>query len=204
MARIQSVDYEAMPVQANEMRGYGKQLNGEMTKVYSSVAEMHNSWYGKRYNELVKAFNNMIPQINDMLTLVVTDVPFALETIANNYAQADRGSNVTVANNEPHNKITNISISHDVGMKFITGNVLDARKNISTNFSNARDLMNKIESVYMKINWQSEAAEAFKAKFTKLKNNMVAQFENINTEFTKLMQQTEQDIANTEKANNVN
>lgn len=204
MARIQSVDYEAMPGQANEMRGYGKQLNGEMTKVYTSVAEMHNSWYGKRYNELVKSFNNMIPQINEMLTLVVRDVPYALETIANNYSQADRGTNVTAANNEGPNKITNVTITNDVGMKFITSNVTDIQKNISTNFNNSKDLMNKIESVYNKINWQSEASEAFKIKFTKLKNDMVASFENINTQFTRLMQQTQQDIENTEKANNVN
>ena len=62
MARIEGVDYEAMPGQANEMRGHGRQLNTELSKVYSSVEEMHNSWYGKRYNELVKSFNEIIPQ----------------------------------------------------------------------------------------------------------------------------------------------
>ena len=42
MARIEGVDYEAMPGQANEMRGHGRQLNTELSKVYSSVEEMHN------------------------------------------------------------------------------------------------------------------------------------------------------------------
>ena len=204
MARIQSVDYEAMPGQANEMRGYGKQLNAEMTKAYASVGEMHNSWYGKRYNELVKSFNNLIPQINEMLTLVVTEVPFALETIANNYSQADRGTNATTANNEAPNKVTNLAITNDVGMKFITSNVAETQKSISANFTNAKDLMSRIETVYAKINWQSEASEVFKAKFTKLKNEIVASFENINTQFVKLMQQTQEDIENTEKANTLN
>jgi len=204
MARIQNVDYEAMPGQAREMRGYGKQLNNEMTKAYSSVAEMHNSWYGKRYNELVKIFNNLVPQLNEMLTLVVTEIPYALETIANNYSQADRGTNVTNANNEGPNKLTNLTISNDVGMKFLTSNVSTAQKSISANFNNAKELMNKIQVAYGKIQWQSEASEAFKNKFTKLKNDIVASFENINTQFTKLMKETEQDIESAEKANKVN
>lgn len=204
MARIQNVDYEAMAGQAKEMRGYGRQLNNEMTKAYSNVADMHNSWYGKRYNELVKSFNEMIPQLNEMLILVVTEVPYALENIANNYSQADRGQNVTAASNEAPNKLTNLSLSNDVGMKFMTSNVYTTRQNISTNFKNAKDQMDRVESAYSKIQWQSEASEAFKSKFTKLKNDIVTAFENINTQFTKLMQQTEQDIENAEKANNVN
>ena len=203
MAKIQNVDYEAMPAQAREMRGYGKQLNTEMTKAYSSVAEMHTAWYGKRYNELVKAFNNMIPQLNEMLQLVVTEIPYALETIANNYSQADKGQNVTTASNEGPKKITNLTVSNDVGMKFLTSTVATAQNNISTNFKNAKDQMNKIEAAYGKIRWQSEAAETFKTKFSKLKNNIVASFEDIDSQFTKLMQQTQQDVENAEKANNV-
>lgn len=204
MAKIERVDYAAMPGQANEMRGYGKQLNSEITKVYASVGELHNSWYGIRYNELVKAFNNMIPKLNEMLTLVVTDVPYALETIANNYSLADRGMKATTASNEAPNKITNLTITNDVGMKFLTSNVLEVQKGISTNFTNAKDLMIRIESVYARISWQSEAAETFKAQFTKLKNDIVASFENVNTQFVKLIQQTQQDIQNAENANTVN
>ena len=204
MAKIERVDYEAMPGQAKEMRGYGKQLNGEITKVYASIEELHNSWYGKRYNELVKAFNNMIPQLNELLTLVVTDVPYALETIANNYSLADRGMKVTTVSDEGPNKITNRTITNDVGMKFLEEKVLEVQTSISSNFKNAKDLMIRIESVYAKITWQSEAAETFKAQFTKLKNDIVASFENINTQFVKLMQQTQQDIQNAENANTVN
>ena len=184
MARIQSVDYEAIPAQAKEMRAYGKQLNGEMTKAYTSVAEMHDSWYGRRYNELVKIFNNLIPQLNDMLELVVTEIPYALETIANNYSRADRGVNVTAASNEAPNKITNLTLSSEVGMKFLTSNVATVQKSISTNFTNAKDQMDKIEVAYRKIQWQSEASEAFKIKFTKLKNEIVRSFEDINTHAT--------------------
>ena len=204
MAKIQSVDYEAIPAQAKEMRAYGKQLNSEMTKAYISIAEMHDSWYGRRYNELVKMFNNLIPHLNDMLELVVTEIPYALETIANNYSRADRGVNVTAVSNEAPNKITNLTLSNEVGMRFLTSNVVTVQKNISTNFTNAKDQMDKIEVAYRKIQWQSEASEAFKIKFTKLKNEIVKSFEDLNTQFTKLMQQTQQDIESAESANNVN
>lgn len=204
MARIEGVDYEAMPGQANEMRGHGRQLNTELSKVYSSVEEMHNSWYGKRYNELVKAFNEMIPQLNDMLELVVAEIPYTLETIANNYSQADRGQNVTTASQENPNKLSNLAIYNDVGMKFLTNNVNAIQQSISTNFNNAKDQLDRIEVVYGKVQWRSEAAEAFKTRFTKLKRDIETSFENINTEFTKLMEQTQQDIDNAEKANTVN
>lgn len=203
MAKIQNVDYEAMPKQAKQMRSYGQQLNTQMTNAYKSIENMHNSWYGKRYNELVKQFNNLTTQINEMLTLVVTDIPYALETVANNYSQADRGTNATAAQKISPKKITNLTIHNDVGMKFVTSNVESVQKSVSTNFKNAKDQMNKIQAEYTKIKWQSEASEAFKSKFNKLKQNIISSFENIESQFTKLMTQTKNDIEKTEKANTV-
>ncbi len=203
MAKIMNVDYEAMPKQASQMRASGKQLNTEMTKAYKSITDMHSSWYGKRYNELVKLFNNIIPQINDILNLVVAEVPYTLEIVANNYSQADKGANVTSAVKESPTKITNITVPNDIGMKFIAATVSSIQKTVSTNFKNAKTQMNQIETQYKQIKWQSEASEAFKAKFTKLKTNIVTSFENIESQFSKLMTQTQQDIESTEKANTV-
>lgn len=203
MARIMNVDYEAIPGQAQQMRAYGNELNSELTTAYQSIADMHNAWYGKRYNELVKSFNNIIPQINELLQLVVGDIPFALETIANNYSQADTGSNVTGANNTAPNKINELAMSNDVGMKFLTSEVSATQSKISTNFKNAKEKMNTIESAYSQIQWESEAAEAFEAKFKKLKSEIVAAFEDIESQFTKLMNQTQEDIQSAENANTV-
>ena len=201
MAKIMNVDYEAMPGQAKQIRGAAKQLNSEMTKAYNSVQKMHGSWYGQRYNELVNGFNEMIPQLNELLTLVVTEIPFALETIANNYAQADKGSNVTSASNEAPAKITNIAVSNDVGMRFITSEVASIQEQVSSNFKNAKDQMDKIESTYGTIRWSSEAADAFKARFTKLKASISSSFENIEKQFRKLMLQAQQDVENAETSN---
>lgn len=203
MAKIMNVDYEAMPGQAGQMRAHGEALNAEMTTAYKSIADMHNVWYGQRYNALVKEFNTLAPKINELLELVVGEIPFALETIANNYSQADKGSNACSANKTAPNKIAELAISSDVGMKFLTADVTTTKTNVSNNFKNAKEKMNTIESVYNGIQWQSEAADAFKAKFTRLKSEIISAFENIDSQFTTLMEQTLSDIQATENANTV-
>ena len=203
MARIDHVDYEAMPRQAKAMREYALELNSELRAAYTNIGEMHNSWYGVRYNELVKDFNELIPQINDLLKLVVTEIPFAVETVANNYAQADKGQNVTSAEETSANNIENLPITNDVGMRFMTSDVANTQRNVSAKFDSSKELMNKIESEYNRVDWQSEASESFKARFEKLKNDILSAFDNINNEFSKLMTQTKEDIENTEKSNTV-
>ena len=203
MAKIDHVDYEAMPRQAKAMREYALELNNELRTAYSNVGEMHNSWYGVRYNELVKDFNELIPQVNDLLKLVVTEIPFAVETIANNYALAEKGQNVTSAEETSANNIENLPITNDVGMRFMTAEVANTQRSVSEKFDASKELMNKIEAEYNRVEWQSEASESFKARFNKLKNDILMAFDNINNEFSKLMTQTQQDIETTEKANTV-
>ena len=203
MAKIMNVDYEAMPNQAKQMRAQGKELNNELVGAYKKISDMHNCLYGKRYNSLVKEFNDVAPKINELLELVVTDIPSALETVANNYSQADKGSNVTSVSKEGPKKITTISQSNDVGMKFLTSEVSNTQKEVSNSFKKSKEKMNTIEAEYGKIKWESEAADAFKAKFKKLKADIVTAFDNIDSQFTKLMEQTKTDIQNAENANTV-
>lgn len=203
MAQIMNVDYEAMPNQAKQMREYAKELNSTLKVAYSNVQEMHNSWYGMRYNELVKDFNELSPKLNKLLDLVVKEIPFALETIANNYVQADRGQNVTSAEETVPNIIEELPIMNDVGMRFITNDVANTQRIISEKFETSKDLMNKIEAEYAKVQWQSEASDSFKSRFAQLKSEIMASFDNINTQFVNLMNQTQQDIETTEKANTV-
>ena len=194
---------EAKPRLAKAMSEYALELNSELRAAYTNIGEMHNSWYGVRYNELVKDFNELIPQINDLLKLVVTEIPFAVETVANNYAQADKGQNVTSAEETSANNIENLPITNDVGMRFMTSDVANTQRNVSAKFDSSKELMNKIESEYNRVDWQSEASESFKARFEKLKNDILSAFDNINNEFSKLMTQTQEDIENTEKSNTV-
>ena len=203
MANITNVDYAAIPSKAQQMRTLGQELNNELTTAYQRIAEMHNNWYGKRYNDLVKEFNEMIPKINELLELVVGEIPFTLETIANNYSQADQGLNVTNASKTVPKKISDLTVPEDVGMKFVTSEVESVKTNVSNNFKVSKDKMNSIESAYGQIDWKSEAAENFAIKFKKLKSDIVSSFENIDSQFGKLMSQTLSDIQSTESANTV-
>lgn len=203
MADIVNVDYEAIPALARQVRTHAEALNAELVNAYTSVAEMHNVWYGIRYNTLVNAFNNMNAEINELLNLVVRDIPYTLETIANNYALADKNTKITSAVQTTPKKVAILPVSNDVGMRFLTNEVTAVKSKVASHFERAKEKMELIESVYKKISWQSGAAESFKAKFTKLKNNIVASFENIETQFSKLMTQTLEDIQRTENANTV-
>lgn len=198
MANLMEVDYEAIPQFAKNIRSLGLELNNEVTKAYTSIGEMHGSWYGKRYNELVGLFNNLIPQINDILSLAVNEIPFALETVANNYSQADTGTNVVGAERTEPKVVSNLTVSNDVGMKFISEEVTNVKNSVSTNFKNAKSKMDEIERIFNQITWQSEAAESFRTKLTKLKQSIASSFEQIDTEFSKLMSQAIDDVQSVE------
>ena len=203
MAKIETVDYKDLAVKAKDIRTHAQALNKELTTAYKSVIDMHKSWYGKRYNELAKDFNNLAPTVNEILKITVKEIPFALETVANNYSQADTNSNVTSAQQTAETKMENVPTPSDVGMRFITTDVTSTKESVKKNFKNAVTEMNSIESIYNKITWKSEAADAFKAKFTKLKTQIIKEIETINTQFDRLMKQTLEDIQTTENKNTV-
>ena len=203
MPNIQVVDYEKIPGYAKNMRGQAERLNKEITEAYASVNEMRKAWYGKRYNDLVRQFNGMIPELNEMLTLVVTNIPATLEAVANNYAKVDTGKAVTMQVREPAKKISEVGLSNEEGLHFQTTEVTAKEKSISKNFNNAKELMNQIESTYKQITWKSEAADAFKARFTKLKTNIVKAFDETEKQFKKLMDAALEDMKKAEGANTV-
>ncbi|MBR6033596.1 MAG: WXG100 family type VII secretion target [Clostridia bacterium] len=198
------VDYEGMPAQAKQMRETGKSLNQELLQAYASIGDMHKSWYGKRYNALVEQFNNLIPQLNQMLTTVAYEVPVNLEKIANNYSQADKGQNCTTVVDEKPTSIANLSMPNDVGMHFVESEVEEVKNKVSNNFRNAKERMNEFGTQYEKIRWEnSAAAEEFKVQFEKLKSTIISAFDQIEADFKSLMNQTQQDMQNVESANTV-
>ncbi len=198
------VDYEGMPVQAKQMRETGKALNQELLNAYTSIGEMHKSWYGKRYNALVEQFNNLVPQLNQMLNTVAYEVPVNLEKIANNYSQADKGQNCTTVVEERPTAIANIAMPNDVGMQFVESEVEEVKNRVSNNFRTAKEKMNEFGMQYEKVKWEnSAAAEEFKVQFEKLKSTIISAFDKIEVDFKSLMNQTQQDMQSVESANTV-
>ena len=204
MSRVENVDYRDLAVKAKDIRNHAKGLNEQFSKIYLEITTMHQSWYGKRYNELAKDFNELAPSINEMLKLTYGEIPFALETIANNFSQVDTGSKTTSAQQTQETKMPNIPTPNDVGMRFMEVQVKDTKTKVVQGFKNANEKMRAIENTYNKIAWRSESAEAFRAKFTKLKNQITKEIEQLKTQFDKLMEQAMEDLRVTEKKNTVN
>lgn len=202
-AKIQVVDYNAIPGIAKRMRENGEKLNHEIITAYNRIADMHEIWYGIRYNELIKSFNNLVNSVNEILALVVETFPFSLETVSNNYSRADKGVNACNAQQTAPEKVVDLKVFNDVGMRFLRAEVSDVKTNVSNNFKNAESYMNAIEGIFKEITWQSEAADAYKSKFAMLKKKIIADFEQIEEDFTKLMKQSEEDIQAAEDANTV-
>ena len=203
MAKVEYVDYKDLATKAKDIRSHAETLNKELLTAYKSVIDMHRNWYGVRYNELAKDFNELAPAIDEILKITVTEIPFALETVANNFSQADTGSNTTSAQQTQPTKMENIPTPSDVGMRFLTNEVTATKESVRNNFRNAVTELDTIESTYNKISWKSESADAFRAKFTKLKAQITNEIETINSQFDKLMKQTLDDIQTTENKNTV-
>lgn len=203
MANIQAVDYRNMATQAVNIRNSAKELNTQVSNAYAEITNMHNDWYGKRYNALVGEFNKLVPDVNNLLQLVVDEIPTTLITIANNYSQADGEGKVGNASAEGYTQITTIDTPEDVGMKFVTTNVEQTRTKVENKFDSAKGKMTDIQTTLNKISWNSDAATAFKNKFTSLKTKIETSFDNIKSSFTTLANAARDDIESAETANTV-
>lgn len=191
------VNYQTLATNAKTIRSNAQDLNKYLTSVYQKIANMHNVWYGKRYETLVTEFNKIIPQINDLLDLVVRDIPFALESIANNYSQTDDGFNITSAEQTTPSKMNDLgpySEGAQNQMKYNTEEVETIKNEVVSDFNNATSKMDTIKSVYDQTPWEGEAAETFRSTLSRLKDEIVTSFENLKTQFTNLMNQAQQDI----------
>ena len=200
-----TIEPNVMASQAKNMRSLGQEINTQLITAYQSIENMHSVWYGKRYGELVVAFNNIIPSINSLLQIVVKTIPSQLETIANNYSQFDEGVNVTTVDTTEPQKIVERNVPSDAGMAFDLAAVSDVQKSVVTNLGNAKEKLNEIETTYDPVasSWGGEAAEAFLLPCKTVKEKIVDSFENIKIQFAKLMDQAQEDAQHTEGANTV-
>lgn len=202
-AKIEEVDYERIPEHAKSMRNTGKLLKKQIDEAYAELDKLRNVWYGVRYNELIKGFNKIIPDLDKIMELVITSFPYTLEVVANNYSRADKGTDATSADNSKPTKISEIQPNTKVGMKYLDAEAEAARALVVTKLKNATNMMNNIENIYKKITWKSEASQAFEKTFRELKKKIVEEFQNLEKEFTKQMKAASQDINSAESSNTV-
>lgn len=203
MAKIENVDYEKLPGYAKQVRTKGEELTKKVGETYKEVEAMSKSWYGTRYNELVKAFNGMKASLASMQELIQTSIPVAMETVANNYSMADKGSKVVSVNNTKPRVIPDIPQNKTPGMRFMTESVQQSKTKVSNNFKQMKDIIAQAEAVINSAPWKSQAEASFKANFKTLKNKLNTQFDQIMKDFNSSMTATINDIQSAENSNTV-
>ena len=199
MGKVIRVDYESIPSQAKSIRESGEQINALLINVYNQIGNMNNCWYGKRYNTLVKEFNEITETINQLLNLVVGEIPYALECVANNYSQAVEDINVVSANNKAPKTINKISITNkNNGVRFMSKQVNTIKETILSDLQKVCDYMNSINSKYGNLRWNSEVSDSFKNKLQKISTDVVSAIDSIKSEFSNLVIQAQNDMQSAE------
>lgn len=202
MANITEVDYLALPGKASAIRSYGNSLKENLNQLFQESRSMHDNWYGIRYNSYITELNSMIPAINDVLRLVIDDIPVALETVARNYALAD-GEAPNTVNSKEMPVIESIESVTDTGLRFISEAVAGHKATIEGKIASALENLASIQTEYDSVVWSSEAATEFSTKFNSLKTSIESALNSVKTNLSKLMAAAEEDISNAEVHNTV-
>ena len=194
----------SIPAKTDQMRGVGRELNEKMQNMYDKIRELHEFWYGERYNRLVEGFNKIRPSVNNIVELIFTQLPASLDTIANNYSKLDRSMNIRTVSDEKPRIIEELPKMDDTGkFRFISNSVAEVKQEVEAKISKGIELIDEFENIYRTIDWESDAATAYQSLFAKLKEEVVTSLNNLKKDFTELMLQAEQDAKLTEDTNTV-
>lgn len=195
------IDYESIPNQSNSIRNSALDINSKILDVYQKVSEMHACWYGKRYNELVSKFNGLAPQLNKFLDVIVAEIPYIFDKIANNISEVDIQQNVATAQKESYQKIQEIQVFDDVGMRYLQTEVEPYQTEIVADFHSAKELMDSMQKTVEQIILECDGADEFRNQFRTLTNAFKQLLDNIEKQFTELMNKDRAQIEKAEKLN---
>lgn len=195
------IDYENIPAQSKNIRGLAREINNKLLNVYGKIAEMHVCWYGKRYNELVTNFNELVPQFNQFVDVIVGEVPYMFEKIANSISDVDVKYNVAVPQRESVQKIQLLPVIDDVGMRYISAEVDEINTNVVKLLQDAEDTMEGIKRIVEQINIDCDGSAEFKNQFSRLSDAFQYTINNVEKQFSELMKQDKELIETAEKKN---
>ena len=196
------VDYESFPGAVSTIRSQASELNSELTSAFKAIEETHSVWTGNRYNELAKKFSDIVNDVNDILSLVVTTIPYTLEQIANNYEAADNETDAVAAKREEPTKVSVTVPGKEI--LYIDSSAVDPYKStVKTALENAKGNMNSIESTVSGLTWEGQSSETYKGRLTKLKTSLSSAFDDINSSFDVLASAAQAEFEKAEAANNI-
>ena len=201
MARITEVNYKEIPRKVKQMKDGAMNINNEMFSSYNKIIDMRSDWYGEKYNELAVKCNRVAPDIEKLLVLIVTDIPYSLEEIANNYSVADTGSKVVNQLKVTIKKIPHVELTQINSMRFIQPEVIRVKDEVSTSFGKALNELDVFQKVFDSITWNSEAAEVYRREFLESKNKVKSLLADIKKLFETLIKESTEIIEKAESSN---
>ena len=121
-----------------------------------------------------------------------------METIANDYSKLESGMDSTSAVNIPPIRIQLLDMKNDVGMRFISSEVITIHESIKQDFETVVSDLNEYQGIFSQIDWNSDAANVYKSKFDRIKASFNNKIDDINAKFDAIIIQTEEDVENAE------
>ena len=189
------IEYEGFPAEAREIREKASEVNDKICGIYKMFEEMNRSWRGKRYNDLAKQCNGVIGYFDKLLQLVVTQLPFELETVANNYSLADSGSKIVgMPEQRAVKKITQVPTPDPIDVYISIKDVEDYRTNIGMAFDNVNAMINQIDTRVKHLKWEGQAAGNYKAEINNLKDQIQKSVTEIRKAFSTKMNEAMEDM----------
>ena len=121
-----------------------------------------------------------------------------METIANDYSKLESGMDSTSPVNISPIRIQLLDIKNDVGMRFISSEVITIHESIKQDFETVVSDLNEYQGIFSQIDWNSDAANVYKSKFDRIKASFNNKIDDINAKFDAIIIQTEEDVENAE------
>lgn len=197
------IDYENLPRQSSNIRNSAVQINKKLAEVYNKIGNMHENWYGMRYNDLVRGLNSIIPQLNQFLSVIETDLPYVIEAISNNFSEVDIKQRVTTEQKTNIQNIQPIPVVNDIGLRYLDVEVENVRKEVVADLNEIRGIMEDIGGTVGQLVMECDGSEEFKSQFSKLKESFNQSLSNIENTVVEYMNKTKIQIEKAEKANTV-
>ena len=195
-------NYTEIPGIACQMASEGSDISRLLSNVFKVVDELKATWSGIRYNTVIADFNAIIPNINELEDLIITEIPTALGQVAKNYASVDGGTAPAVTEGT---KVATAEISNaetDV-LRFDSTAAETTLSTVKSNFSSIQDDLEKYKGQFYSLDWDSPAAENFSSRFESLSGNLKQSFENLCSAFEKAMTQAREDMEKADSSNNI-
>lgn len=201
--------YETFANYAGKIEAAGAELYKLISDSYKKLEDLHSDdgWKGVRYVDLVKSFNKITSDLNDMIQDVQYGIPNALRTMGTNYGNFDTGS-FSSGSSADASKITDIPEPQDNYIAFVEEVIESAKQTVSDNFSTAKDKITAAKQTIIDMNsngdWIGAAQQAYEAKLSTYETKIHSSLDSLISDYEKAMSDTINDMNATENANTVN